>query len=700
MGIIIKKISVKDLGPIKEFNKEPGLLNLIYSKNEKGKSFLTEFIIASLFKDAKNWGLRDETNNARGNVIIGGLSEKDIEFSPKSKKKLEDFIEKERGLPQSLKRLLVVKSGKVEIDKNGLNETLLREILSDKKLLEEIDHKIGPVSIKEAEITENTINMNKKGIGKTYYDTKKELKNMQKLWNDVISVYKAGELKGLENKKHRLEAEKEKIDRAKRHLAYRLSKQNDKLEKSLEPLEGILPEIKGTIKIYKKENQELIDEENEYRKLKEKGEDCQWFGKAKEAYNNIKDKITVMPKKTILLSCLLSEFLAIITAIYNRKLPTIGFIIFGLILAGIYLWRVYKSTAYIGDKRELDLLKQEFERKTGKKLVSGIDIEVELNECKKIPGILDEREKNRKNKKEDLKEKGIEIIDKLQELTGEIYREKEWGKIIKTKEEQRDAINREIEKNKNALGRLGVSSDEFLGIDPGVEYSAEEEKRVNDEYENAREELSNKEEAIKNLKIRVQQKIMDDRAVENWNELIEKLREKKKKIEKELEEIEAKIIGKNIVHCVIREFQEDEDEKIREGLKSDKIVRLLSGLTDGHYNSIEWEEDGLKIGNDYESYYFDDLSTGTIEQVMLALRIGFASKLLDNSSMFLVLDDAFQHTDWERRENLIKNQIPMLIKDGWQIIYLTMDNHIKGLFDEVGNKLFSNEYESIVLPAT
>ncbi|GAG72424.1 unnamed protein product, partial [marine sediment metagenome] len=61
---------------------------------------------------------------------------------------------------------------------------------------------------------------------------------------------------------------------------------------------------------------------------------------------------------------------------------------------------------------------------------------------------------------------------------------------------------------------------------------------------------------------------------------------------------------------------------------------------------------------------------------MLALRIGFSSKLLKKDTLFLILDDAFQHSDWERRETLVK-RLADIAKDGWQIIYLTMDDHIK-----------------------
>ncbi|MDP3259714.1 MAG: hypothetical protein Q8M34_03895, partial [Thermodesulfovibrionales bacterium] len=89
------------------------------------------------------------------------------------------------------------------------------------------------------------------------------------------------------------------------------------------------------------------------------------------------------------------------------------------------------------------------------------------------------------------------------------------------------------------------------------------------------------------------------------------------------------------------------------------------------------------------------LSTGEKERVMLALRIGFSSKLLKQDSLFLILDDAFQHTDWESRKTVVK-QLADITKKGWQIIYLTMDNHIKGLFDEVGKELREN-YKSLEL---
>jgi uncharacterized protein YhaN len=50
---------------------------------------------------------------------------------------------------------------------------------------------------------------------------------------------------------------------------------------------------------------------------------------------------------------------------------------------------------------------------------------------------------------------------------------------------------------------------------------------------------------------------------------------------------------------------------------------------------------------------------------------------------FLKKQDAFQHSDYDRRPRLI-DQLFTLANEGWQIIYLTMDDNIRELFREKG----------------
>ena len=68
---------------------------------------------------------------------------------------------------------------------------------------------------------------------------------------------------------------------------------------------------------------------------------------------------------------------------------------------------------------------------------------------------------------------------------------------------------------------------------------------------------------------------------------------------------------------------------------------------------------------------------------------------MKGQTAFLILDDAFQHSDWPRRTNLI-DQIFRLVESGWQIFYFAMDDHIRDLFLKVGEKV-GNRFTSLEL---
>ena len=151
------------------------------------------------------------------------------------------------------------------------------------------------------------------------------------------------------------------------------------------------------------------------------------------------------------------------------------------------------------------------------------------------------------------------------------------------------------------------------------------------------------------------------------------------------------------VNTAIEEFREEEDAGITDGLKRDELTKPLQALTAGRYNRIKQdEESGLVcVTDEDEEYPLADTSTGAQEQILLALRIGFASIVMEGQTAFLILDDAFQHSDWDRRKNLIA-EILRLVKTGWQVFYFAMDDHIRDLFLEAGGEL-GNRFRSLEL---
>jgi Uncharacterized conserved protein len=89
---------------------------------------------------------------------------------------------------------------------------------------------------------------------------------------------------------------------------------------------------------------------------------------------------------------------------------------------------------------------------------------------------------------------------------------------------------------------------------------------------------------------------------------------------------------------------------------------LLLRLT-GRYREIYPKEEGQEgiifVSDGVNEFSLADLSTGAREQVLLALRIAFLKKLLKNQSCFLILDDAFQHTDYDRRPLVVDTLVEL-----------------------------------------
>ena len=116
------------------------------------------------------------------------------------------------------------------------------------------------------------------------------------------------------------------------------------------------------------------------------------------------------------------------------------------------------------------------------------------------------------------------------------------------------------------------------------------------------------------------------------------------------------------------------------------MTESLKAIT-GRYESIDLEDKDLVLSDvDGNSFPLQMLSTGAKEQVFMALRLGFAAIGLKGEPAFLILDDAFQHSDWVRRGHLV-DQILRVIRSGWQVFYFTMDNHIRDLFKAAGNEI-------------
>ena len=149
----------------------------------------------------------------------------------------------------------------------------------------------------------------------------------------------------------------------------------------------------------------------------------------------------------------------------------------------------------------------------------------------------------------------------------------------------------------------------------------------------------------------------------------------------------AEMVAKILVHKVVAEQREDENERIRRRLEDKSIGQWLEHFSGRYVGFSLTDEEQLEVeDSNGNSFPVSILSTGAKEQVYLSLRIGFASLALGDRAGFLLLDDAFQHSDWQRRESLV-NQCMSLLERGWQIFYFAMDDHIRDLFIAAGKSI-------------
>ena len=144
MSVRIEKINIEGRGPLRsDISLEPGSINLVYGRNERGKTMIVEFLLRSLFKPSRHWNLR--SFHLQGSITVSGLPGRDSLF-PDSKQKLDSLAEDNRGLPYDLSRLLVVKGAELSFQSAGgaqVNRKILKEYLSGTGRLDAAQEKIS-----------------------------------------------------------------------------------------------------------------------------------------------------------------------------------------------------------------------------------------------------------------------------------------------------------------------------------------------------------------------------------------------------------------------------------------------------------------------------------------------------------------------------------------------------------------------------
>jgi len=692
VAIRIDRIKVNRGGPLaSDFELEPGDLNLIYGHNETGKTYIVETMINLLFRTGSRspakWNLREW--DLGGRIIVSGLKDDPVPLT-KTGRKLEDYWEEGAGLPRDLSRLLVVKAGETVLaggEEDGVGRGILKNCLSGEGLLDKIAARISG-TLQEATVQDHMIGGAQRGEVKTKIQCKERLDSLNALLRDVEEGYASGEAYSLRKRKEAIEAQLKKLEKAKRYHAAQLHKEIQALrrKKGELPAEEELSKLEADVRIHESRKKETETKSARLKELEGTSENYRWTEKALGDYSEIISKQAVSgPKPILILFALLFFVGVVVTGFLGLNISLVICGIGALAFFIFYYMGMRNALARAGESSELESLKADFSSRFGSELTNRAVLQAKLEKLKenhiRATSLREEVDKLTL----ETNSRKSSIMETLKAFTGAERPQQQWRDLIR---ELRNSI-KQLEDKIHSLDRkllsLAVPEGEYLEKHPGTEWDAERYDNLECELKGTEEALDREMKKLELLKTRIAQET-GSKSTE-WENLITELRNMLEEAAEKYRDITAEILAKIQVKTAIQEFREEENTRIADGLKRQELTKPLYALT-GRYHRIRQEDDGglVLMTVEDEEYHLADISTGAREQIYLALRMGFASIAMEGQTAFLILDDAFQHSDWDRRKNIIAHTLS-LVKNGWQVFYFAMDDHIRDLFLDAGRVL-------------
>lgn len=693
MAVHIDEISVRHLGPLPEFYMKLGRVNLIYGHNESGKTCLVEFIIRSMFKPQADWRLRPA--HASGRVVVSGFGKQAQIFTPSERRKLDDYWQSDkRNLPSSLSRLLVIKAGEVWLakdDPGGVDHKVLKEYLSNSWLIDGIRDSIM-ASTRNAEIVNKAIEGANQGDLKRRKDIQEDLAEIDRRIEQLNDGFASGELAWINRQLLQKQAELEAERRARRGTAYRLDQEMRQLETRINNLpEEEIQQISDQIHQYRYKEEQARKIQRDYHEKKTQSSQYEWLQKAVEAYESRSAAVAVKTNWTFPAAIGLLLIAALLFTYWGDMILA-GLALLGLIFLGwLYHRRMALMIKLAVDIKHLNDVAAEYERRMGEIMKDIATLKAKRDEQAIMAELAGEKEKELLAIQNDLNQIEFDITRRLYNLTGKNITKEGWKHTVDgLKQQLKDLCRDKAEKQLKIKG-LGVPPEEYLEEAADLQHNEERYKQLQRECQEFEAQKTQIEENLRNLKYSLAGFLKLD-SPPDWEMLIDKLQEKRRETADHYRAIVARILAGILVNQELNQLAQAEDERIREGLISPLVLTPLKRIT-RRYDNLTLEDGQIFVSGQQGKFNLRELSTGTQEQVLLSLRMGFAAQHLKQEHLFFVMDDAFQHADWRRREYLVE-QVVELEQSGWQILYLTMDDHIRDLFkDMFGERLVYQELD-------
>jgi len=668
-------------------------MNLIYGPNETGKTYLVEAILRLLFTQGRKaefaWKLRSWS--ASGRVVLAGVGPEPVAFEGAGLRLDEILRDTREGLPPGLSQLLVVKAGDAMLDPGataGISEEFLKNHLSGEGLIDAIEARVS-ATLAGANVVNGVIEGHARGELKNRTRLLEERNKLDHLLEKIDQSQGMALLESLTARETELDGRLEELEEARRFRAGVVDRRIQELKSEIArlPDDAETQALQDKVTKHSADSGRKSQKEGELSKLTDTVEDCDWAEHALRSYSAL---IDAGPKgatgRTYLWLTAALAAIAIILGVAGYSIPLVVAGLAAVVSGSLYVRAQGLALKAAGKSSELERLQAEFKERFGQELTSGAVME------SKVEALKEERAKARVLE-EDVRTLASDLAGLDREIQAELramgaggdLQPSAWPEVLAGIRGRVAGTRNRIQPLEQELASLKVNEARYLDTDPGTEWDLTAHEQAQAALSQLKSRIQEVTESLADLRSRVQQET--GTTVSDWGGMVHALQERRDQVQTEYRELTADILAKIALYATLDDFRSQESERIREGLAREEIRQALEAVG-GRYGGLRRDEKGglQAISLKNEPIPLGDLSSGAQEQVFFALRVGFASMALDGDPAFLILDDAFQHSDWTRRETLVRTTRD-LVDHGWQVFYFTMDDHLRDLFLSVGKGL-------------
>lgn len=630
----IKNIKINNYGTLKqkEINLENNI-NIIYGKNESGKSTLLNYLKNIFYGISKNKNGKEISDYEKYLPWVGEEFSGKIKYQLNNGNTFEIFRDFNKKNPIIFNQDLRDVSSDFKIDKKDGNQYFYEQTGIDEKTY------ISTIMSLQQEVVLNNQNQNIliqklsniMGTGEDKVSFQKAMERLNKKLVEEVGTSRTQDrpINIVQNRMEKVSSDlktkkevkknKEMLQEKKDNLMEKLKCEEEK-NNNLNKLNLLFN--KFSIELEKNNLKNKIKNENQ-EKIKNKIEEKNNLEKSNQLNIKKEDKNSGN-KKIKYLIFIMFFILLIILNLFNFKLTEnklINYLILSLIPIEIIIFIIYLlKNKKIKDKENI---KNKNINNQLKEKITILNSEINLLE-----------ESNKKLQKE-IKQEKEDIIFKFNLEKQDIAKELE----ININIEEKDKIEKELEYSNKKIVEYKLELN-------GLKY---EENEINDKLEDA----ISKEEEYENL-------------------------------QEQLSELE----GKNKCILATKDLLEKAYEKMKNNVTpkfTQNLSNIACNISNGKYKKVIFnEEKGLIVELENGEYISANrLSIGTIDELYLSLRLSMIDEI-SNEKMPIILDEAFAYFDDER----LKNCLIFLAEKSkeHQVIILTCSNREKQILDSVNIK--------------